>query len=122
MSIYSHRSCDSSTEAGFSLIEVLVAMTLLSVAASVWLGALMSSSYVLRVETLRAEAVSVAEGLSALRVSLPSRACGSALSSALGGVSVPDDLCAVSSCSVSTCDVVVSRLDGSVLVGGLDEQ
>ncbi len=122
MSIYSHRSCDSSTEAGFSLIEVLVAMTLLSVAASVWLGALMSSSYVLRVETLRAEAVSVAEGLSALRVSLPSRACGSALSSALGGVPVPDDLCSVSLCTVSTCDVVVSRLDGSVLVGGLDEQ
>ena len=122
MTTSSHRSFDSSAEAGFSLIEVLVAMTLLSVAATVWLGALMSSSSALRVETLRAEAASVAEGLSSLRVSLPSRACGSALSSALGGVLVPDDLCAVSLCSVSSCDVVVSRLDGSVLVGGLDEE
>lgn len=111
--------CPVSSEAGFSLIEVLVAMTLLSLAASVWLGALMSSSASLRVESLRAEAVSVAEGLSALRVSLPSRACGASLSSALG-VPVSVELCASSVCLSGPCEVAVSRADGSVLVGDDD--
>ena len=105
-------------EAGFGLIEVLVAMTLLSLAASVWLGALLSSSATVRSETLRAEAVSVAEGLSSLRVSLPSRVCGATLSGALGGVDVSASLCAVSACTPISCDVVVSDAAGVVLVGG----
>lgn len=106
--------CD---EAGFSLVEVLVAMAILSLSASVLLGSQIASVRIAREEAARAAALSVAEALDTLAISTGGKVCADDLAVQTGlSAKLVGSLCATATCQLNVCTVNVWDGRGAILL------
>lgn len=103
-------------ESGFSLIEVLMAMALLGLSASVLLGSQIAAVHAAQRESLRSEAAGIAQAVDVRRLPIPIEVCDASLSSALG-FEVSEGLCATSDCTSFSCEVVVKSRSGEAVWG-----